>query len=171
MTWCSAASDPVGEQGSDIARTAVLNADYAESVAGVQINRFCASGLEASNMAAAQIMSGRVRHRHRRRRRKHEPRAAWARDGGAWPTDPSIAIQDLFRAARHRRRSHRHEGRLQPRRRRRLRGGKPEARRQCLGEGLFQEIGHAGEGSARPDACSITTSTCAPTPPCSRWPR
>ena len=44
--------DPVKEQGSDIARLAVLNADYAESVAGVQVNRFCASGLEAVNMAA-----------------------------------------------------------------------------------------------------------------------
>ncbi len=41
---------PVGEQGSDIARIAVLNADYAETTAGVQINRFCASGLEACNM-------------------------------------------------------------------------------------------------------------------------
>ena len=50
--------DPVGEQGSDIARIAVLNADYDDSVAGVQINRFCASGLEATNMAAGQIMSG-----------------------------------------------------------------------------------------------------------------
>ena len=49
---------PVGEQGSDIARTAVLNADYAESTAGVQINRFCASGLEACNMAAAKVMVG-----------------------------------------------------------------------------------------------------------------
>ena len=49
---------PVGEQGSNIARLAVLNAEYAESVAGVQINRFCASGLEACNMAAAQIMAG-----------------------------------------------------------------------------------------------------------------
>ena len=36
----------------------MLNADYAESVAGVQINRFCASGLEACNMAAAQVMAG-----------------------------------------------------------------------------------------------------------------
>jgi acetyl-CoA C-acetyltransferase len=42
----------------DIARIAVLNADYAETTAGVQINRFCASGLEACNMAAAQVMSG-----------------------------------------------------------------------------------------------------------------
>jgi acetyl-CoA C-acetyltransferase len=50
--------DPVGEAGADIARLAVINADYAETVAGVQINRFCASGLEATNMAAGQIMAG-----------------------------------------------------------------------------------------------------------------
>src|SRR5436190_9863792 len=50
--------DPVGEAGADIARIAALNADYADSVSGVQINRFCASGLEAVNIAAAQIMAG-----------------------------------------------------------------------------------------------------------------
>lgn len=51
---------PVGEQGADIARTAVLEAGYSESVAGVQLNRFCSSGLEAINMAAAYVMSGQV---------------------------------------------------------------------------------------------------------------
>src|SRR5258706_2886975 len=50
--------DPVGEQGADIARAAVLKAGYTETVPGVQINRFCASGLEACNMAAGQIMAG-----------------------------------------------------------------------------------------------------------------
>src|SRR3954454_17196595 len=49
---------PVGEQGGDIARAAVLGADYAQSTAGVQINRFCASGLEACNMAAGKVISG-----------------------------------------------------------------------------------------------------------------
>lgn len=49
---------PVGEQGADIARTAVIEAGYAETVAGVQLNRFCSSRLEAINMAAAYIMSG-----------------------------------------------------------------------------------------------------------------
>ncbi|GAB3713370.1 acetyl-CoA C-acetyltransferase [Spirosoma flavus] len=51
---------PIGEQGADIARTAALEAGYAESVAGVQLNRFCSSGLEAINMASAYIMSGQV---------------------------------------------------------------------------------------------------------------
>ncbi|MGF1464207.1 MAG: acetyl-CoA C-acetyltransferase [Maricaulaceae bacterium] len=49
---------PVGEQGANIARASVINANYAESTGGVQINRFCASGLEATNMAAAKVMSG-----------------------------------------------------------------------------------------------------------------
>ncbi|GAB3793898.1 acetyl-CoA C-acetyltransferase [Spirosoma humi] len=51
---------PIGEQGADIARTAALEAGYNESVAGVQLNRFCSSGLEAINMAAAYIMSGQI---------------------------------------------------------------------------------------------------------------
>ncbi len=52
---------PVNEQGSNIARTAVLNAGYAQTTPGVQINRFCASGLEATNMAAAQVMAGQAK--------------------------------------------------------------------------------------------------------------
>jgi acetyl-CoA C-acetyltransferase len=51
---------PVGEQGGDITRAAVLAADYDQSVPGVQINRFCGSGLDAVNMAAGQVASGQV---------------------------------------------------------------------------------------------------------------
>ncbi len=49
---------PVGEQGTDIAKMIVQNADWDESIAGVQLNRFCASGLEAINTAAAKVASG-----------------------------------------------------------------------------------------------------------------
>ncbi len=49
---------PVGEQGSDVAKMIVQNADWDESVAGVQLNRFCASGLEAVNSAAAKVAAG-----------------------------------------------------------------------------------------------------------------
>jgi acetyl-CoA C-acetyltransferase len=49
---------PVGEQGANLARTAAVNADYAQEVPGVQLNRFCASGLEAVNLAASQIVAG-----------------------------------------------------------------------------------------------------------------
>jgi acetyl-CoA C-acetyltransferase len=50
--------EPVGEQGAVIARTAVIVAGYAETVAGMQINRFCSSGLEAVNLAAGKVASG-----------------------------------------------------------------------------------------------------------------
>jgi acetyl-CoA C-acetyltransferase len=49
---------PIGEQGGDIARTAVLYADWDVDVPGMQINRFCASGLEAVNLATAKVRSG-----------------------------------------------------------------------------------------------------------------
>jgi len=86
---------PIGEQGADIARTAVLNADYAQSTAGVQINRFCASGLEACNMAAAKVMSGEadmaigggV---------ESMSRVPMGSDGGAWPVDPTSAFKTYF---------------------------------------------------------------------------
>jgi len=51
---------PSGEQGSNLGRTAVINADYAQTVPGQQLNRFCASGLEAVNLAAAQVAAGQV---------------------------------------------------------------------------------------------------------------
>ena len=50
--------DTVGESGSDIARTSAMAAGYGDKVPGVQINRFCASGLDAVNFASAQIMAG-----------------------------------------------------------------------------------------------------------------
>jgi acetyl-CoA C-acetyltransferase len=87
--------DPVGEAGADIARLAVINADYAESVAGVQINRFCASGLEATNMAAGQIMAGQsemtigggV---------ESMSRVGMGAAGGAWSVDPQVAFKSYY---------------------------------------------------------------------------
>jgi len=81
---------PIGEQGADIARIAALEAGYAESVPGKQLNRFCASGLEAVNTAAAQVMSGQsdlvvgggV---------EHMSRCKMGTDGGAWVFDPAVA--------------------------------------------------------------------------------
>jgi len=87
--------DPVGEAGGDIARSASLDADYGDQAPGVQINRFCASGLDAVNFAAAQIMAG-----------QHEmtigggvesmSRVGIGASGGAWPVDPAIAIKSYF---------------------------------------------------------------------------
>ena len=87
--------DPVGEAGGDVARAAALTAGYGDRVPGVQINRFCASGLDAVNFAAAQIMAG-----------QHDltigggvesmSRVGIGASGGAWPVDPAIAIPSYF---------------------------------------------------------------------------
>ncbi|MFP6755191.1 MAG: acetyl-CoA C-acetyltransferase, partial [Alphaproteobacteria bacterium] len=87
--------EPIGDQGADIARLAVLYADYDQSVSGVQINRFCASGLEAVNMASGQIMSGQadlsigggV---------ESMSRVPMYAGGGAWPVDPDVAFKTYF---------------------------------------------------------------------------
>jgi acetyl-CoA C-acetyltransferase len=86
---------PVNEQGADIARTAVLNADFAETVAGVQINRFCASGLEATNIAAAKVMAGEADFAIGGGVEAMS-RVPMGSDGGAWPTDPSAALKTYF---------------------------------------------------------------------------
>ncbi len=60
-------AQPVGEQGGVLARAAVLNAGYAQSVGGQQVHRFCASALDAVNLVAAQVHSGMVQAGHWRR--------------------------------------------------------------------------------------------------------
>jgi acetyl-CoA C-acetyltransferase len=87
--------DPVGEAGGDIARAAALVAGFGDGVPGIQINRFCASGLDAVNFAAAEVMSG-----------QHQmtigggaesmSRVGIGASGGAWPVDPSIAVPTYF---------------------------------------------------------------------------
>ncbi|MBN8935070.1 MAG: acetyl-CoA C-acetyltransferase [Rhizobiales bacterium] len=87
--------DPVGEAGGDIARVAAIMAGFGDNVPGVQINRFCASGLDAVNFAAAEVMSG-----------QHDmtigggvesmSRVGIGASGGAWPMDPSIALKSYF---------------------------------------------------------------------------
>jgi acetyl-CoA C-acetyltransferase len=86
---------PVQEQGSNIARIAVLNADYAETTAGVQINRFCASGLEACNMAAAKVMTGEADFAIGGGVESMS-RVPMGSDGGSWASDPSIAFKSYF---------------------------------------------------------------------------
>jgi acetyl-CoA C-acetyltransferase len=80
---------PVGEQGADIARTAVLDAGWAETVAGVTLSRFCASGLEAVNLAAAKVASG---FEDLVVAGGIESMSRWpmGSDGGAWFMDPRV---------------------------------------------------------------------------------
>ena len=86
---------PVGEQGADIARVAVLNAEYAETTAGVQIDRFCASGLEACNMAAAKVMTGEA-DMAIGGGIESMSRVPMGASGGAWSADPQVAIKTYF---------------------------------------------------------------------------
>jgi acetyl-CoA C-acetyltransferase len=86
---------PIGEQGSAIGRSACLAADYAETVPGQQIHRYCSSGLEAVNLAAAKVMSGQcelviacgV---------ESMSRIPIGSSGGAWSSDPSLAYKIHF---------------------------------------------------------------------------
>lgn len=86
---------PIGDQGADIAKTAALIADWDVSVAGVQLNRFCASGLEAVNLAAMKVRSGfedlvvagGV---------ESMSRVPMGSDGGAWALDPQSNLQGHF---------------------------------------------------------------------------
>ncbi|QXI19091.1 acetyl-CoA C-acetyltransferase [Pseudomonas hamedanensis] len=86
---------PIGDQGSDIAKTAVQMADWDVSVAGVQINRFCASGLEAVNLGAMKVRSGfedlvvvgGV---------ESMSRVPMGSDGGAWALDPQTNLHSHF---------------------------------------------------------------------------
>jgi acetyl-CoA C-acetyltransferase len=86
---------PVGEQGSCIARSAVLNAGFAENVPGKQLNRFCASGLESVNTAAAQIMAGQS-DLTIGGGLEHMSRVPMGSDSGPMHADPSIAYKTYF---------------------------------------------------------------------------
>ncbi|GAA1513609.1 acetyl-CoA C-acetyltransferase [Nocardioides humi] len=86
---------PIGDQGGDIAKTAAIAAGLPDTVAGVQLNRFCASGLEAVNQAAGRvrggfedlIVAGGV---------ESMSRVPMGSDGGAWASDPSTAFKAGF---------------------------------------------------------------------------
>jgi acetyl-CoA C-acetyltransferase len=87
--------DPVGEAAADIARTAALVAGFGDGVPGVQINRFCASGLDAVNFAAAQVMSGQ-QDMAIGGGAESMSRVGIGASGGAWAMDPTIAVPHYF---------------------------------------------------------------------------
>ncbi len=80
---------PVGEQGSDIARIAAIDAGWDQRVAGVTLSRFCASGLESINLAAAKIMSG-MEDMVVAGGVESMSRVPMGSDGGAWYMDPRV---------------------------------------------------------------------------------
>ena len=85
----------VGEQGGCLARSAVLYSDLDESVAGVSVNRFCASGLEAVNMAAGQVMGG-MGNAYIAGGVESMSRVPMGSDGGAIAVDPTLAMKAYF---------------------------------------------------------------------------
>ena len=85
----------VGEQGGCLARSAVLYSNLDESVAGVSVNRFCASGLEAVNMAAGQVMGG-MGNAYIAGGVESMSRVPMGSDGGAIAVDPTLAMKAYF---------------------------------------------------------------------------
>ena len=88
-------ANPVGEQGANIARLAAISADFAQEVAGIQLNRFCASGLEAVNFASAQVAAGQAQ-AIVAGGVDSMSRVAMGADGGAWSNDPQVAWKSYF---------------------------------------------------------------------------
>ena len=86
---------PVGEQGGNVGRMAVLQADYAQSVAGIQLNRYCGSGLEAVSFAAAKVMAGQA-DMTIGAGVEMMSRVPMGSDGGAWAQDPQVANKTYF---------------------------------------------------------------------------
>jgi acetyl-CoA C-acetyltransferase len=160
--------DPVGEAGGDVTRAAALAADYGDHVPGVQISRFCASGLDAVNFAAAQIMAG-----------QHEmtigggvesmSRVGIGASGGAWPVDPSIAIKayfmpqgvsaDLIATKYGFSRDDVDAYAVES----------PEARRDGVERGPLRPLGRAGARSQRPRHSRSRRAHAPRRRPCSRW--
>ena len=86
---------PVGEQGSDIARIAAIDAEWHESVAGLTLSRFCASGLESINLAATKVMSG-MEDLVVAGGVESMSRVPMGSDGGAWYMDPRVNVSTQF---------------------------------------------------------------------------
>lgn len=85
----------VGDQGADIAKTAAIAAGWSDNLGGVTINRFCASGLEAVNIAAMKVRSG-WEHLVVAGGVESMSRAAMGSDGGAWALDPQTNVRTSF---------------------------------------------------------------------------
>ncbi len=164
MTWCSAASTPSARPAATSPAWRPSPPATATSVPGVQINRFCASGLDAVNLAAAQVMAGQqdlvigggV---------EAMSRVGIGASGGAWPVDPSIAMPayfmpqgvsaDLIATA-----IRLHAATTSTPMRWKARS----ARRGPGTSGRFDQVGRAGHGRQRPRPSWPATSTCGPPP-------
>ncbi len=88
-------AQPVGEQGGVLARAAVLQAGYAQTVAGQQVHRFCASGLDAVSLIAAQVHAGMIQ-AGIGGGVESMSRTVMGYDSGAWTSDPAVAFHNYY---------------------------------------------------------------------------
>ena len=88
-------AQPVGEQGGVLARAAVLQAGYAQTVAGQQIHRFCATGLDAVSLIAAQVHAGMI-DAGIGGGVESMSRTVMGYDSGAWTSDPAVAFSNYY---------------------------------------------------------------------------
>ena len=139
---------PIGDQGGDIAKTAALAAGYPETVAGVQLNRFCASG-PRGGQPGRDAGPLRLRGPDPRRRRGVDVAGADGLRRRRLGDGPAHRARHLVRAAGHRRRPDRHARGLEPRGRRRVRRRVAGPRRQGAGQRLLRRLGDPGQGLQR----------------------
>ena len=139
---------PIGDQGADIAKTAAMAAGLPDCVAGVQVNRFCASGLEAVNLAAQKVRSGfedlviagGV---------ESMSRVTIGSDGGAWAMNPLTKFRNRVCPSRDRSGPHRDHRGILARRRRRLCAAVAATSRQCARDGRLYEERRSRPGPKR----------------------
>ena len=169
-TSCSACVTPVGDQGADIAKTAALAAGLPDTVAGVQLNRFCASGLEAVNHGGAEGPL-RLRGPGARRRRRVDVAGADGLRRRRLGDGPAHRLRHRLRAAGHRRRPHRHHRGLLARGRRRFAARVAGAGGRGAGRTATSTARSSRSRTATASPSSTRTSSSGPTRRWSRWPR
>ena len=171
MTWCWAASCPVGEQGADIARAAGGGAPAStRPCPGVQVNRFSALGPRSHQHGggAGHAWPEQGHDNGGVESMSHVPMVP---DGGAWPVDPAVT---MCRCTSSRRAvSGRRDGqrvRHEPRRRRRLRRRVQKRAKAQLGSLTLLQIRSVPVGTRTASSCSNHNESCSRPPPCRRWP-
>ena len=160
--------DPVGEAGGDIARAAALARGLRQRRAGRADQPLLRVGPRRGEFRRRRDHVRPARHDHRRRGRIDEP-GRHRRLGRRLADGPLARDQDLFHAAGHFGRSHRHQVRVFARRLRRLCGREPEARGGGVERRPLRPFGDQGQGRERAHAARQGRAHAARRPPCSRW--
>ena len=157
----------VGEQGGCLARSAVLASNLGERVPGLSINRFCASGLEAVNLAANQVRAG-AGEGYIAGGVEMMSRVPMGSDGAAIAVDPCAGAENLLRPPGHRRRHHRHRNSASPATTSTPTPSRASAAPPPPGPKAASPAPSSPSATSTASPSSTATSTCAPRPTCSR---